>query len=136
VIEARQLNGGSGSAINPVTQVKFMNQTETTSVEKTTTCPWFDDDFFFYPAMTPKELFAQNLIFEVSNAKKFRSDSVIGTFKASFHKQDYVGFDFDRLFEKICRWIWGQFMTSHCTHTFLVGCCSPTRMMTAVQRVI
>ncbi|CAG0913747.1 unnamed protein product, partial [Notodromas monacha] len=80
VIEARQLNAGSAASVNPVVQLKLLNQVETTSVSKATLNPWFDEEFYFYPSKRPMELFQENIIFEVSNAKKFRSDSIIGCF--------------------------------------------------------
>ncbi|KAK3095803.1 hypothetical protein FSP39_019399 [Pinctada imbricata] len=78
IIEARQLQGGN---IQPVTKVTLNNQTKQTRVKKSTTSPYWNESFFFNFHISPAELMDEIIEFKVFNAKKLRSDALIGSFK-------------------------------------------------------
>ncbi|XP_071169318.1 myoferlin-like isoform X13 [Mytilus edulis] len=78
IIEARQLQGDN---IQPCAKVTVANQTKTTRVKKSTNSPYWNEPFFFNFHMSPLELFEDYIEFRVFNAKTFRADSMIGSFK-------------------------------------------------------
>ncbi|XP_019631945.1 PREDICTED: myoferlin-like [Branchiostoma belcheri] len=78
VVEGRQIEG---SDVSPVVKVTVSNQTKQTRAAKHTSSPYFDQLFFFNFNESPAELFTDWIEFEVSNAKRFRSNSLIGMFK-------------------------------------------------------
>ncbi|KAL8566025.1 hypothetical protein ACOMHN_062754 [Nucella lapillus] len=78
VIQARQLQGGN---IHPVSRVTVANQTQQTRVQKSTNTPYWNQTFFFNFHISPADFFDDFLHFQVFNAKKLRSDALIGSFK-------------------------------------------------------
>ncbi|XP_041370601.1 myoferlin-like isoform X3 [Gigantopelta aegis] len=78
VIQARQLLGAN---IQPIAKVTVFNQTHQTRVKKSTNSPFWNEAFFFNFHTSPAELFDELIEFQVHNAKTFRSDALIGSFK-------------------------------------------------------
>ena len=78
ILEARQLQGDN---IQPCAKVTVYNQTKTTRVKKSTNSPYWNESFFFNFHVAPSELMDEYVEFKVFNAKTFRSDSMIGSFK-------------------------------------------------------
>ncbi|XP_023217246.1 uncharacterized protein LOC111619706, partial [Centruroides sculpturatus] len=78
IIEGRQL---SGANINPVCKVSLHGVSKQTRVVKSSVNPWWDEIFFFHLETSPADLYSETIDFHVNNARAFRSNTLLGSFK-------------------------------------------------------